>query len=181
MFEQPEIQQVTVNIWFRGPELAFAIPEGDLEALDEVLQSCRFWNGGNTLLIPVRRDGRTWPAIEQLLDVRPVETCLFHERVPEKARERLQARLGTYVGGWAHLHPRFADRELHPLMLQPSWRGEEQKPSLMIPRFGNARLERITRATWGYVADDELPDYRRAFNSLEVGDMPALIACSTGS
>lgn len=180
MFEQPEIQQVPVSVWFRGPELAFAIPEGDHDALDQVLQNCRFWNGGNALLIPVRRDGRTWPVVEQLLDVRPVEICLFHERVPETARSRVRARLGAYVGEWVGLYDRFDDRELHPLMLQPSWRGDGPKPSLLIPRFGNARLDRIARVAWGYVADDELPDYRRAFDFGEVDGTAAHIALLEG-
>jgi hypothetical protein len=168
MFEQPEIQQATLSVWFRGPEVAFAIREGDLAALDAVLRTCRFWNGAGSLIVPVRADGRTWPVIEQLLEVRPVEVCLFHESVPERARERLRTGLAPHVADWSEFWDTFDDRELHPLMLQPSWRGEAPKPSLLIPRFHSARLDRIALATWGYVPDDELADYRQAFDLGEV-------------
>jgi len=43
----------------RGPEWAFAIPQGDLEVLEEVMGICSgFRNGVGSLLAPVRADGR---------------------------------------------------------------------------------------------------------------------------
>jgi hypothetical protein len=42
----------------RGTEWVFAIPSGDLAALDEIAaRCCDFWNGANSLLIAVGDNG----------------------------------------------------------------------------------------------------------------------------
>lgn len=74
MFEPPATYQVGLTFYYRGPEWAIAVRQGDMKALTWAFERCsQFWNGASTLIIPVRSDGRTWPVISDYLDDRPVE------------------------------------------------------------------------------------------------------------
>lgn len=66
MFDAHLNRQVRLSYFARGPGWAFAVPEGDLDALEEVMRACsEFWNGAGSLLVPVSRDGRVWPNLER--------------------------------------------------------------------------------------------------------------------
>src|SRR4051812_48560642 len=100
----------------RGPEWAFAIPQGDLEALEEVMRLCsEFWNGQGSLLIPVTKAGRIPDVIDLMLSVRPVDDCYLHPSLGERAQAAVQQR----VGRAGPLYDEFSRWELHPLLLAP--------------------------------------------------------------
>ena len=170
MFEPPASHQVGLTFYYRGPEWAIAVRQGDMEALTWVLRRCsQFWNGAGTLIIPVRSDGRTWPIISDYLDSRPVEACYVHESVPETAQARLARKLGSSrVGRWSPIWDGFDDHEMHPLLLQPLPPDPTQSRMLRIPRFTSERLKRISVATWGHLPNEDLAHYRSYFNVGEV-------------
>ena len=172
MFEPPTTYQVGLTFYYRGPEWAIAVREGDMEALTWALERCsQFWNGASTLIIPVRSDGRIWPMICDYLDDRPVEVCYVHESVPETARARLTEKLASSrVRRWSPAWDGFDDHEMHPLLLQPSPADQMRRRLIRIPRFTSERLRRICLATWGYLSADDIPDYREYF---EVGVVSA--------
>ena len=165
MFDRPETYQAALTLWYRGPEWAFAVRQGNLAALEWALErSSTFWNGANSLIIPIRADGRTWPIIEQYLAVRPVETCFVHDSVPAVARARAARALGPSISQWANAWDGFDEQELHPLLLQPSYLGEAKPVSLRVPRFAFRSLRRIALATWGHLPDEDVSHYRRGFD-----------------
>lgn len=180
MFDPPETYQSAVTLWYRGPEWAFAIRQGDLAALESVLVRCTFWNGANSLIIPVRADGRTWPVIQQYLTVRPVETCFVHDSVPGAARQRVAGVLGPTIRQWAGLWDEFDRDELHPLLLQPSYRIKAERVSLRVPRFGSERLRRIALAVWGHLPEEDLGHYRQGFDLGEVDGLAGHAALLEG-
>ena len=72
VFDEHLNRQRRLTYFARGPEWAFAIPQGDLGALEDVMRRCStFWNGVGSLLVPVRADGRIPPTVEGLLRIRP--------------------------------------------------------------------------------------------------------------
>jgi hypothetical protein len=170
MLGPPSTYQAALSVWYRGPEWAFAIREGDLDALTWVLERVNFWNGGNSLIIPVRSDGRTWGAMGQLLDVHPVEACFVHESVPEAAANRLAKTLGTGVRQWSTAWDGFDEHELHPLLLQPDVPAATTAPELRVPRFSSKRLKRITLAAWGHLAEEDRSEYEARFDLKEASD-----------
>jgi hypothetical protein len=103
----------------RGPEWAFAIPQGDLAALEEVIRLCSsFWNGLGSLIVPVRSDGTLYPFLDRLLEVRQVDQVLAHDSVGERAREALGARFREVGSLWMD------DGEIHPYY--PRWGAESR-------------------------------------------------------
>jgi hypothetical protein len=170
MFEPPATYQVGLTFYYRGPEWAIAVRQGDMKALEWALERCsQFWNGASTLIIPVRSDGRTWPIIGEYLDTRPVEACFVHDSVPESARARLAEKLGpTRVRRWSPAWEGFDDEEMHPLRLQPIPPDRVHSRLLRIPCFTSDRLKRISLAAWGYIRAEDLGDYRKYFNVGEV-------------
>jgi len=60
VFDEHLNRQHRLSYATRGPEWAFMVPDGDLEALEEVMRLCsHFWNGAGTLLVPAGADGAT--------------------------------------------------------------------------------------------------------------------------
>lgn len=164
MFAMPETYQVGITSWFRGPERAFVIRQGDLRALEEVVaHCCNLWNGANNLIVPVRSDGRTWPVIGAMLDVRPVEATLVHDAVPKLAVQRLKRSLGSRAQLWMGLREESDNREIHPLLLQPSYQRDAERVLLRIPRLEGRRLQRIAMVCWGRVREEDRDDYESAF------------------
>lgn len=166
MDDNLESQQVSIACWWRGPEWAFALPQGDLRALEEVIERCSyFWNGANSLLIPVRADGRVPEYLEPLLEGRPVEHTHLHPRLGQRAAAGLQRRLGRHLGQTGTFWEGFDDHELHPLLVQRSLRRDgEAPPSLSVPVFRSRRLRRVALAAWGQIREVDQPEYEREFD-----------------
>lgn len=152
MFDEHFNRQHRLTYFVRGPEWAFAIPQGDLDALEEVMRRCStFWNGVGSLIVPVREDGRIPPVVKGLLGIRRVDACYMHERLGDTARaavERLTAAVPLWDG--------FDRDELHPLNLL----GGEERPAEEVmeqPRFRAAGLRRAALAIWGHIQDEDAP------------------------
>ena len=142
MFEQPTVRVSRLSYSLRGPEWGFAVPQGDLEALEEVIETCSsFWNGIGSLIIPVRSDGRIYDSLDRALEVRQVEHVLVHERVGERATESLRTRLTNVVPLRA-----IDEHEIHPLFLSLI-DCDEALETLWRPLLTTKRLRRIALAT----------------------------------
>ena len=150
MFDEHLNRQHRLSYIARGPEWAFAIPQGDLETLESVMRRCStFWNGVGTVLVPVRADGRIPVSVKWFLRIRPVDACYTHERLGEAAREAVQ-RLTGAVPMWEG----FDRRELGPADLLG--RREAVSARLMErPRFGTAGLRRAALAIWGHIPEED--------------------------
>ncbi|HEY0318854.1 MAG TPA: hypothetical protein VGC49_11250 [Solirubrobacterales bacterium] len=145
----------------RGPEWGFAVPQGNLAALEEVIRLCSsFWNGLGSLIIPVRSDGTLDQSLDRLLEVREVDQMLVHDAIGECAREALGKRFREVGSLWMD------DHEIHPYYLSLNDR-DESLASIQRPVFGSRRLRRVAEATWGHIADDEVEDWRRRFEVTE--------------
>jgi hypothetical protein len=148
----------------RGGELAFAIPEGDLDAVAELADSCcDFWNGANSVLVAVAEDGTIAPT-ERLFEVREPEQIYLHARLGAGARAALVARFGQER--LTDIHTRTFSHELHPLNLQPAYRdppADGPQTPLPEPVYDDADLARLARIIWGRIDDEDRPEYESAF------------------
>lgn len=91
MFDEHLNRQHRLTYVVRGPEWAFAIPQGDLAALEDVMRRCAsFWNGVGSALIPVTSDGRMPRWAHMLLQVRPVDRCFMHQALGDTAQRGVQ-------------------------------------------------------------------------------------------
>ena len=155
------VQVSRLTYTLRGPEWGFAVPQGNLAALEEVIRLCSsFWNGLGSLIIPVRSDGTLDQSLDRLLEVREVDQVLVHDAVGERAREALGKRFREVGSLWMD------DHEIHPYYLSLNDR-DESLASIQRPVFGSRRLRRVAEATWGHIADDEVEDWRRRFEVTE--------------
>jgi|GEM_PF-2259783 len=165
MFDEHLNRQHRMTYFVRGPEWAFAIPQGDLDALLTVMRGCStFWYGAGSLLVPVRADGRTPSTIRSLLRTRPVDVCYMHERLGEKARAAVQ-QLTEAVPLWDG----FDRNEMHPLHLvdlqyaKPPSERTTELPVLEVPRFATAGLRRAATAIWGHIQDEDEPHWEERY------------------
>lgn len=163
MFDEHLTRQHRLSYSVRGPEWAFAIPDGDTDVLEEVMRRCAtFWNGAGSLLIPVRPDGRfrRRRVLELFLQTRPVEVCYLHPSLSENARASVQELVPGSVPMW----DRFDSREVHALQLaeRPS-PGSAAVPVVEVPEFRSQLLRRIAVAAWGHIPDDDLPHWKERF------------------
>jgi hypothetical protein len=159
------MQQHRLQFALRGPEWAFAIPDGDFAALEEVAAlCCDVWNGANSLLIAVDEAGSLSADTDELLGTRDVERVYVHERINEAQRDKLTERFGQERID--EISSRLTRRELHPLNLQPSYReppaGGPQL-ALPIPIYENEDLARVARVAWGRIDEEDRPHYSEAF------------------
>jgi hypothetical protein len=169
MFDEHLNRQHRLAYVVRGPEWAFAIPQGDLEALEEVMQLCSSnWNGVNSLIIPVPRTGRLPSDLDVYLTTRPVDQCWLHQALSAEAGAAVSARLPES----AQLHDGFDRHQLHPLNLEPVG-PETPRGSLTIPRFAGAALRRISLAVWGHIPDEEIPHWRERFDIVDFDGLTA--------
>ncbi len=167
VFDEHLSRQHRLSYVVRGPEWAFAIPQGDLAALELVMRRCStFWNGAGSLLVPVSRDGRMPIWAHGLLRVRPVDACFIHERLSEAA----QSAVRTRVAGATALWDRFDEHEIHPLRLtRPPSPPAAPKPQLETPRFATAGLHRAALAIWGFIPDQDFPHWSERYRTIDAG------------
>jgi len=170
MFEQPQVQVNRLSYSIRGPEWGFAVPQGDLDALEDILRLCSsFWNGIGSLIIPVRRDGRIYHSLDRALEVRDVEQVFVHEHVGERAEESLRMRLKNVRPLTNH----FDRNEIHPLFLSLNDR-DEVHSKLQRPLLNTKRLSHIALATWGHIPGDDIEEWKKRSLLLDVHDLDAL-------
>jgi hypothetical protein len=78
LFDDHLNRQHRLSYFARGPEWAFALPQGDLSALDDVMRVCAAnWNGAGSVFISVAKRGRIQSG-DDLLRVRPVDMVWMH-------------------------------------------------------------------------------------------------------
>jgi hypothetical protein len=162
----------------RGPEWAFAIPQGDLEALEDAMRRCSgFWNGAGALLIPVTKNARIPSVIDELLDTRNVDGCYIHQSLGESAQRAVRERISHAP----LLYDGFDDHEVHPLHLA---RERDDllggAPAVFIPVFQSATMQRVALATWGFLPEEDLPHWRARFEVGELGGDAAYRALVQG-
>ncbi len=154
------------------------LPQGDLDALDDVMRRCAtMWNGAGSLLIGADRNGRVrdW---SHLLDTRPVDNVWLHPALGDRA----QAGALRQFPQAQPMYQGFDDEEVHVLHLGPEASATGSKPNLLIPQAPNTRLRQITLALWGEIPDEDLPHWQERYElSDAVGDayVPALLAGQT--
>ncbi|HEX3425156.1 MAG TPA: hypothetical protein VHT30_03430 [Acidimicrobiales bacterium] len=169
-------EQYRLQFAVRGGEYAFAICQDDFDALEEVAgYCCDVWNGANSLICAV--DGPdALPNLEYLLAARNVEVVYVHKRVDEATRAALIARFNGRV---EHLWGEQFRHEVHPILLQPSYR---DRPAggphleLPIPVYDDELLRRLSRVVYGRIEDDDRPEYAKAFTLTEYAGAQAHFA-----
>ena len=149
----------------RGPEWAFAIAQGNLDAMEEVMRNCSsFWNGVGSLLIPVRADGRIpgGALIDAYLAQRPVDACWLHGSLSERAKGSVRGRFGPAY----ELSKEFDRDEAHPLRL---YRPPADAPpaAVELPRYAAAPMRRAAAALWGHIPEAELTHWEERFSLTE--------------
>jgi hypothetical protein len=165
--EQQFSGPVRLHYSFRGPEWAFAIPQGDLDALDEVMRlSSQFWNGAGALIVPISATGRIPDSISAFTENRPVEHCWLHPSLgsrPRSAASAMFTNTSALVDG-------FDRDEVHPLhFLEPAEVGEP-RPRIVVPRFAGARQQRGALCAWGYLHEPDREAWEERFGIVEVDD-----------
>jgi hypothetical protein len=168
------IQQRRIRYTIRGPEWAFAVPQGDLAALDDVMRfAVSFWNGVNSLIVPVDRRGRMpTEIIKHLLWVRPAEQLLVHPRVDDRLHGSL-TKLGVPLG---RMDARVLKRELGPLTLITEPVAVSEAIADLHLGQANERLARVQRAAWGEIPDEERRTWNRLYRIPDVQENPNPLA-----
>jgi hypothetical protein len=145
----------------RGPEWAFVIPHGDMDALEDVMQRCSgFWNGAGSLIIPIRRSGWTPSWVDYLLETRSVDLTWIHEAVDQSLRERIREKLGQT----GILRDNFDRDETHPLRLAAA---DQRLGRLTIPAKDTAVSRTLALALWGHINEPDLPYYQERYEISE--------------
>jgi len=173
--ERPKVEVQRISYSVRGPEWGFAIPQGDLDALSEVMAICsHYWNGIGALIIPVNKHGRTPPYIERMLEVREVEEVFLHEALGEQAQAAMERRFHC-----CQIYDGMLDGEIHPLFLSLNDRPEELR-KIRRPLMKGKRLARIALACWGQIEDEDLEDWRERYAVSEAEGSEALTELLAG-
>lgn len=163
-FAQMPVQQFRLNYTVRGPELAFAVPQGDLDALEEVARHCsNFWDGANSLIVPVSTNGGIPKWIDEMREeTLSIERCYAHPSLEERAVAAATRRFPDCVP----LYDDFYANDVHPwhLAAAPS---SETKPRLAIPAYDSPSLRRFAAVAWGVLDDEDLPTWGEKFELLE--------------
>jgi hypothetical protein len=172
MFDSHLNGQHRLNYLARGPEFAFAIPAGDLDALEEVMGLCSgFWNGPGSLIVPVTRTGGLDGYLSRFLAIRPVDRCWLHPGLGDPARAAVERTMPS-----AALHSHFDESEVHPLLLAPAPLDPGKPPPLLVPDFEARTMRRLTLALWGKLFDEDLPEWRDRYAVSRVDGERALDA-----
>jgi hypothetical protein len=169
VFDENLNRQVRLTYLARGAYWAFALPDGDIDALQDVMRACStFWNGAGSLLVPIRKDGRIWPHLDECLNVTPIDRMWVHPGLGSVARDAVLERFP----GAGEFRPGFDRVEHHPLDLLPERDPGEPRPTLARPIVRGRRLEAIALACWGWIPEDELADWELSLGTLTVdGDL----------
>lgn len=176
MFDSHLNTQHRLDYMARGPEWAFAVPAGDLDALEEVMALCSgFWNGTGSLMVPVSKSGRFDSNLDDLLEARPVECCWLHPSLSAKARAACEQKLPSQ-----DLHESFDETEVHPLLLANPPTTKEERETLPVPRVERASQRRLALALWGAIPDTDLPHWRDHYEVVEVEGVAATRALVDG-
>jgi len=160
--ERPKVEVQRISYSIRGPEWGFAVPQGDLDALAEVMAMCsHYWNGIGALMIPVSTNGRMPRYIERMLEVREVEEVSLHEALSEPARAAMEARFHC-----CRIYDGMLDGEIHPLFLSLNDRPESLR-KIRGPLVKGKRMTRIALACWGEIPDEDLDDWRERYEDFK--------------
>jgi hypothetical protein len=157
VFDEHLNRQHRLSYFVRGPEWAFALPQGDVAALEDVMRRCSgFWNGVGSLIVPVRKDGRMARQVDDLLAAAGVDECFTHEALRSTAQAAVRRRFPNALP----LSDKFDRHETHPLHLRgPRPAAAAPKPMMSVPRFRSASMRRVALAVWGYIPDDDAADW----------------------
>jgi hypothetical protein len=182
VFDEHLNRQHRLSYLVRGPEWAFAIPQGDIAALEDVMRRCSgFWNGVGSLIVPVRSDGRMPRWLDASLMAAGVDECFTHEALRETAQAAVRRRFPDVFP----LSDRFDRQETHPLHLRgPRPAPAASKPMMSVPEFHSAGLRRIALAVWGHIPDGEAEDWAAYYDVATLdGDAAhsALVSGQVGS
>jgi hypothetical protein len=156
--EQPNVEVHRLTYSIRGPEWGFAVPQGNLTALTEVMSLCsEFWNGIGSLIIPVRADGRIPSYVDWSLGIRAVEQVFTHSSLTERAKKIIDRRFTS-----GRIYDRLADDEIHPLFLSLSGRPPSER-KICVPMPESKRSARIALACWGAIREEDIEAWRERY------------------
>lgn len=120
--------------------------------------ACGFWNGINSLIIPVAKSGRPIFDPVPFLEARAIEQLFVHERLSDS----VSAALARDFNVVSPLHKGFDRRELHPIHLLPGEpRPENTIAQLDLPE--GARMRRLKLACWGHIPSEDRSHWTRTF------------------
>ena len=178
MFDEHLNRQHRLDYVIRGPEWAFAIPQGDVAALEDVMRHCSgFWNGVGSLIVPIRADGRMPRWLDAFLATAGLDGWFAHEALSATARSAVTRRLPNVV----RLSDRFDRHETHPLHLRgPRPAVGAAKPALDVPEFRTAGLRRIALALWGHIPEADSSDWNAYYDVAALDGEAAHAALLTG-
>lgn len=118
-----------------------------------------FWNGINSLIVPVNRRGQFPPSLASHLEARGIEQLFVHQRLSDTS----MAKLGGQFRSVARMWDRLGERELHPLHL---FDASSARQGMMIePKLPNrARMRRLKLACWGEIPEEDRSHWKRVFS-----------------
>jgi len=93
----------------------------------------------------------------------------MHEALGKRARCAVANRFESV----ASLHQRLARHEIHPLFFAVN-NSPEAISTLWRPVFKAERLQRIAKAVWGHIDDEDLAEWRSRFTIVDAEGLPAL-------
>ena len=118
-----------------------------------------FWNGVNSLIVPVDRRGRFPPFLGTLLEARGIEQLFVHERLPDAVMTNLTGQFHSVT----RMREGLENRELHPIHLFDVSSGIEG--TMIEPKLPNsARMRRLKLACWGQIPEGDRPHWKRVFS-----------------
>ncbi len=149
MFDSHLNSHGRLSYYGHGPEWAFVIPDGDTDALLDVVRVCsRVWNGVNNIIVVAGANGRLRGHWRADIASRAIDQTWLHPSLSEQARAAaVQAKLPGLVSwgtgfGFDGLHPSHLVADPNA----PRW-------PMTMPRHQDEPLRHMAAVTWGIVED----------------------------
>lgn len=163
---------LTLGYALRGPELAVALNDQDMEALHEVCSyMSNTWNGPGALLLAIDEEGAIRPGLADSLTVLPPDRILVHESLNAKGQETLAGRWPGRVAAWRR---KVIDAEIHPWWLIRDAAAHDVPLPMPAPASPTEAL--LSAVLWGEIDSEDLETISSQFDPMPTAAPELFIA-----
>jgi hypothetical protein len=152
LFDDHLDRLVRSTFYAHGPERAYVIPNGNLDAFEECVGfACEVWNGAGGIILIATEDGTLLPSCERHVARRFLDEAWLHPALSEAAVRQLNERRDLPIRGWDEP---LGFPDPHPVDLLNISPGNAEW-QMTRPRFSAPGLAHVASATWGRISNSQ--------------------------